>query len=269
MAPELEQRLQNMMKEQLIELVGQLVAQHPSLEAAILQAVENVLAINEIGNEVTEDWDFSRSAIDEAQTSSQLEQKLSPRDLDAYRQRLAGYAARLQQEPALALRNDLLEIVDEAKERSDAHDYHNALSLCALIFDQRLTEQELVLTKLFDTAIDAIMLFLEALLNEASSNLILDSSSTLTPLLTPTLRRRWLERLFQLWLQRLDASYADERIPEVILEVAWDEDVDFLQNLVQDELARQHTGMHSNIVDFTRQYRSKTLERFMKDLSSI
>ena len=86
------------------------------------------------------------------------------------------------------------------------------------------------------------------------------------PLLLPQVRQHWLERLFALWLRRLDARKIEEDLPEIILDVAWSEDIQLLRGLAQNELQPLPRGPHSNIVDFARQYRTKALEKFLKEL---
>ena len=112
------------------------------------------------------------------------------------------------------------------------------------------------------------MPILETLLSEVSSNIFFESSS-LTPAMSLEARQQWLERLFALWLKRLDAHYLDESIPEMILNMAWSEDVLLLHRLVQDALQQLPLNDHSNIVDFTRQYQTRTLERFLKELPRV
>ena len=85
-------------------------------------------------------------------------------------------------------------------------------------------------------------------------------------MLIPDTRRRWLERLFALWLKHLDAHRVAEDLPEIILNVAWNEDMLLLSSLVQNELQKQPGGEHSNILDFNHQYRIRALEKFLKEL---
>ena len=112
------------------------------------------------------------------------------------------------------------------------------------------------------------MYSLEALLEEISSRTMFDTDAgALSPLLSPEVRHRWLRRLFALWLKHLDAHRVEEDLPELILDVAWNEDALLLRSLAQAELQRQPDTSHSNIVDFGRQYRTKALEKFLKDVS--
>ena len=55
-------------------------------------------------------------------------------------------------------------------------------------------------------------------------------------------------------------------MPGIMLDVAWSEDMPLLRNLAQNELQKQPRSEHSNIVDFTSQYRTKALEKFLKEL---
>ena len=96
-----------------------------------------------------------------------------------------------------------------------------------------------------------------------------DVSVSLSPLLAPAIRRSWLERLFSLWIKRLDLHRVEEDVPEIMLDVAWNEDIALLRTLAQDELQQLRQGDHSNIVDFSRQYRVRALEKFLKELPHL
>jgi len=135
------------------------------------------------------------------------------------------------------------------------------------LIDERLLERTPATVSLYDEMIDAAMYSLEALLSETSSNAMFDADTvTLSPLLAPNVRHRWLERLFALWLKRLDLHRVEEDLPELMLDIAWSEDILLLRSLAQNELQRHPHSEHSNIVDFTRQYRSRALEKFLKEL---
>ena len=266
MNPELEYRLYNSTQEQLVLLIQELAARHPVLLTELADILDQLTAIpqaeneSEIDNEVTEDWDFGSNEAVRLHTIPQTVPGLL--DLAAYRQRIAHYTARLNQdEPAQVISDDLMGLLEEAEIRANHDDYHSALDLYALVFDTYLAEQNPALTSIFEKAIGEAVLVLETLLSVASSNVVHESSTTFLPLLTPVLRRRWLERLFALWLKRLD-----EHMPEIILAVAWHDDLPMMHTLVQDELLRLHHAEHSNIVDFTHQYRARILEKFLKDL---
>src|SRR5437899_6070847 len=102
MEPELEQRLRNTSKENLIELLDELTLRHPILlseMAAILENLSGGSGKQDADEEVTEDWDFSGD--EQVILHSIPQPALLPVDSEAYRQRIAGYAARLnQKEPA-------------------------------------------------------------------------------------------------------------------------------------------------------------------------
>jgi hypothetical protein len=138
------------------------------------------------------------------------------------------------------------------------------------LFDERLLERAPEVVSIFDEYIDAAIYSLEELLSEASSNATFDAATvTLSPLLTTAVRHRWLERLFALWLKRLDAHKVEEDLPDIILDVAWSEDIPLLRNLVQLEFQKQARNEHSNIVEIARQYRTRSLEKFLKELPRI
>src|SRR5207249_8030704 len=120
------------------------------------------------------------------------------------------------------------------------NDYFAALDLFALLFDERLLERNPALTPTFDDMIDAAMYSLEALLSEASSHTLFDANAvTLSALLAPHVRHRWLERLFALWLKRVDAHRVEEDLPEIMLDVAWNGDMLLFHSLAQNELQKQ------------------------------
>ena len=85
-------------------------------------------------------------------------------------------------------------------------------------------------------------------------------------MLTTEERQRWLARLFAFWLRRMDTYQGDEQLPEMITDTAWSEDLPFIRQLVQNELHKTPVEVKSNIVDFTRQARIKTLEKFLREL---
>ncbi len=216
--------------------------------------------------EVSEDWDFSG---DEQIVFHPYPQPTQfPLDALAHRQQLEEFTQQLDFEtvPQVVMET-LSRLIDEAISYVGNSDSNGALELFALMFEHRLREARADLVPVYDEMIDAAMYTLETLLSEASSNALLDvDHETLTPLLNPTERHRWLERLFALWLKRLDVHRMEEDLPEIILDVAWSEDILLLRSLVQNELQKQPHSEHSNIVDFTRQYRTKALEKFLKEL---
>lgn len=271
MESEFVQRLQHAHRDQLILLLQELATRHP----ALLTEIEEMLSLKESDLsedvepeedvEATEDWDFSGNEV--TPLRSPQPPILLPLDREAYQQRIDSYMERLNQgESAQAIVDDITELLEEAETRAEHHDYHGALNLYALVLDERIAERGTTLNLIFDTVIDDVMPILETLLSEASSNITFDPTVTLSPVLTPDMRHQWLQRLFTLWLQRLDVRHTEENIPEMILNIAWSEDIPFLHTLVQAELQHQPWSGHSNIVDFTRQYRVRTLEKFLKEL---
>jgi len=278
MEQELEDRLRGASKEHLLLLIRELVTRYPLLQTEIAMLMDGEVpgpsplsyagkaeeADDKTGSDSNEDWDFSG---EELTTLHPVSPPVLPAlDRAAYLQRITGYLARLQQgEPLQVLASDLNSLLDEAEVRAENHDYHGAMDVYAIVLDERLAERDEKLTHMFDKAIDDIMPILETLLSEASSNILFETSA-LMPLLTPEMRQEWLERLFTLWLRRLDAHHIEENVPEIMLNVAWSEDVVLLRRLVQGELQQQPASDHSNIVDFTRQYRTRTLDKFLKEL---
>ncbi len=277
MASDLEIRLFNASKEQLVSLLQELAARHPVILTEIIELSENFVpkADNEtiddgdvsIDNEATEDWDFSGDDDTLAEFDSFSHPTLPPLDFENKQQQINSYAERLQNgELHQSIGSALLQLLREAEARADQHDYQGALDLYALIVDKRLAEQNTPLVYIFDKALDESMPFLEALLSETSSSITLDASIPVSPLLTPLMRHAWLERLFTLWLKRLDLYQTEEDVPEIMLDVAWNDDVTLLRDLVQNELQQQKKASPSNIVDFSRQHRIRALEKFSKEL---
>ena len=271
MEQELEDRLRGANKEFLLLLIQELARRYPLLQPEIAMLIDkNNSAISpltiedEVSGDISEDWDFNG---DELPTLPPTSAPLLPvLDYEACKRRVTSYLARLQQGETLqVLANDLNMLLDEVETRAEHQDYHEAMDVYAIVLDERLVERDANLTQMFDKAIDDIMPILETLLSEASSNMLFETS-TLTPLLTPEMRQEWLKRLFALWLHRLDAHYIEENVPEIMLNVAWSEDVALLRSLVQNELQQQPSSEHSNIVDFTRQYRTRTLDKFLREL---
>jgi hypothetical protein len=267
MEPELGQLLQSSNKQQLILLVQDLLRRHPDLLAEMttilqqLEAAEKEFLLPLRREEEGEDKDDIQPYDTLSHTT------LPPIDLDAYRERVAGYVQRITQKKALqTIHDDIMDLLKEAERRAFHHEYATALSLYALILDERLSERNAALTALFDQAIDEAMPALQELISEASSSIVLDTSSALVPLLGEEMRRAWIERLFALWLKRLDTQRLEQDIPDLMLDLVWNDDIVLLRHVIQEELQRLRQGNNSNIVDFTRQYRSRALERFLKEL---
>jgi hypothetical protein len=285
MDTEFEQRLRESGKDALVELVKALALRHPALLAEMNLLLAN-LAIPASANgnrqehdyseyeeldedeEETDEWDFGGDeSVLLVPPSDQS--ALPPFDREAYRQRLERYAARLEQGETIAvITSDLMELLREAEVRALRQDYYAALDLYALVLDERLKERCVSLITMFDEAIDAAMPVLETLLIEAGSNTIFDEQTiALSPLLAAPARQSWLQRLFQLWLKRVDAHSIDDELPEMMLSLAWKEDMPLLRALTQNELQKIPHNPHSNIVDFARQFRYRALERFLRHLS--
>jgi hypothetical protein len=274
---ELERRLHNANKEQLISLLQELAVRHPAILIEIVELSEQFLDTTddqdteendtEINGEVTEDWDFSGDDDDLAELHTVSRPILLPLDFESKCQQINSYAARLQQgESHQSIGSDLLQLLREAETRADQHDYQGALDLYALILDKRLTELNGTLIHIFDKAVNESMPFLEALLSETSSSITLDASIPVSPVLTLPMRHAWLERIFVLWLKRLDLHQTEDDLPEIMLDIAWSDDVTLLRNLILNELQQLSGDNHSNIVDFSRQYRVHALEKFLKEL---
>lgn len=285
---EFEQRLRESGKEDLVELVKALVLRHPALLAEISMLLESHEShedhagssngrengLTEDGyeeldedEEETDEWDFGG---DESLllVPSPMGQP-APLDSAAYRQRIESYQTRLEQKEAIAaITSDLMDVLREAEMRALRQDYYAALDLYALVLDERLKEHSAALTSIFDEAIDAALPVLETLLIEAGSNTVFDEQTiALSPLLTAPVRESWLQRLFLLWLKRVDAHNIDDELPDLMLNLAWNEDMPLLRALTQNELQKMPHSPHSNIVDFTRQFRYRALEKFLRHIA--
>lgn len=266
MEPELEQRLQDTNKEHLILLLQELAARHPVLLPEMVGILEDFSelqsTLDDTDGDITEDWNFGG---DEHGTVHAFP---LPPNSEVQHVRIEEYTTRLSQENSLeTMAETLTELLEEAEVRTEERDYYGTLDLYALLLDERLLERNVALTPIFDEAIDMATPAMEDVLCESSSNAMLDvATATLSPLLTASVRHRWLERLFTLWLKRLDTHRIEEDLPQIILNVAWSEDLLLLSSLAQNELQRQPHSEHSNIVDFAGQYRTKALEKFLKEL---
>jgi hypothetical protein len=285
MEPELEQQLHSLSKKRLIQLLQELATRHPILLSEMTSILEDLTDMSEDGQgEASEDWDFSGDeegegegqdedaveSIGDLQHAASRWSLLPALDTEAYRQRIEDYATRLKQGvPVSAIASDLAELLIEAETRAEYSDFQGALSLYALVLDERLREHSPALTPILDKAISGALPAMETVLSEASSNAMFDEAAvTLSPLLSTAVRHEWLKRLFALWLKHLDEHGVEEDFPRIMLNVAWSEDFLLLRNLVQGELQRYAHNEHSNIVDITQEYRARTLEKFMKELVS-
>ncbi len=278
MEHELEQRLLYTDKAHLILLLQELTVRHPYLLTDVSELLEQVVlnsppsphegnGEHDLDEKYTdEDWDYNGDLLPTFQSA--VRSNLLPLDLEMYRQRFMLYNSVEAQDEALQqVDQELIELLKEIEARVDQHDYHAALDLFSLLVDARVAEANAAFLPLFDRTIDEGMPLLETLLSEVSSHIMFDASITLSPLLSSSMRQQWLELLFALWLKRLDAYHAEEEIPEIILDIAWSDDVPLLRGLVLKEL--QYSGEHANIVDLTRQYRARALEKFLKELPHL
>jgi hypothetical protein len=279
---EFEQRLRESEKEDLVELVRALALRHPALLAEINMLLET-RADSAYGwgnaedeyegldedEEETDEWDFGGEESTLLIPSPPDQSALAPLDGEAYRRRIGSYQARLEQGEAMqAITADLMDVLREAELRALRQDYHAALDLYALVLDERLKERSAALTTVFDEAIDAAMPVLETLLIEAGSNTMFDEQTiALSPLLTAPVRQSWLQRLFLLWLKRVNAHNIDDELPDLMLNLAWNEDMPLLRTLTQNELQKIPHSPHSNIVDFTLQFRYRVLEKFLRHIT--
>lgn len=282
MKPEFEQRLHAASKEHLIQLLEELALRHPVLLTEITSMLENIAhelpqtedTSDDTGDagEVSEDWDFNG---DTQLHSLPSQQAALPTGNEARNQHVDEFSTRLQQaETPQEFFDVLRDLVEDAVSYIGRGDDSTALDLFVLLIDERLLERKPDTVPLFDEMIDAGMYSLEALLGEVSSYTLFDVDTTvaLSPLLTPEVRHHWLARLFALWLKRLDMHRVEEDLPELLLDVARSEDMVLLRSLVQGEIQKQpHSAnaahaAHANIVDFGHQYRSRALEKFLKEL---
>lgn len=273
MDADLQRLLQEAGREQLVQIIQQLVMRYPALLDDIAQWLirqqtigqnstdEEVIVIDE---EVTEDWDFSGDELDSYPLSRLV---LPPLAVQTYQERLAAYAACLDRgEPLETVRRDLLDMLWEVELRAEQHDYHGALSLYAVLLDAYLAVQRADLNAIFEYALNETMSTLEILLAEASSTLQIDTSRQLSPLMNQDDRQHWLERIFALWLKSLEQRRPLEHITELLHMVAWREDLPLLQSLVQSKLQSQDDKPAGPIVDFAHLYRVRMLERLLKSL---
>lgn len=293
MEPELEQRLHTSTKELLVLLLQELAGRYPTLNGEMAEILDELIQTTQhdydlsegkreteklgetgiTGTYTAQNDELTAFHADELILRHPLPQVvLSTQDLHAYQQRLEGYPALLEQgEMPQAIFDDLITILQEVEARADRLDQRShlqALDIYALVLDIRLATRNPALASIFDRAIDEFMPMLATLLAETSSTVEFDTTSV-APLLSTSTRQRWLERLFTLWLKRLDAYHAEENLPEIILEVAWSEDVTLLRNMVQSEIHQQRHKDNSNIVDFSYQSRVRTLEKFSKELPML
>lgn len=277
MDTELEHRLRTSSKEQLISLLRELAMRHPIMLGEMVSLLDSsqsqqspsnhLPTVGNVDDDVPEDdWDFGSDEPVMMHTFHRPVQL--PVESETGKRNIADFVALLNaQNTPQVLADTLTDLLDEAELRTEQDDYSGALELNALLIDERLLERTLAVIPILDEAIDAATPALEDLLVEASSNAMFDAATVaLSPLLSSTIRHQWLERLFKLWLKRLDAHRLEEDLPDIILNVAWSEDIVLLRSLTQNELQKYPRNEHSNIVNFTQQYRTKALEKFLKEL---
>jgi hypothetical protein len=205
-----------------------------------------------------------------------------------FKQRLQYTTCLRQGETPEAIFNDLINLLQTAETYSDQSNYQQALDIYAQVIDTRLATNEVLLTSLFDRAITQFLPQLDMLLIAASSLIILESSEvsnipkvpdpstpiaspspipmTISPLLNLEARRHWLERLFALWLKRIDIPPIGEQLQEIIFEVVWIEDIPYLRNLIESELQATSSDTHMYIGSFANQPYTRSLEQFLKQL---
>lgn len=264
MESEFEQRLYRADKEHLIQLLRELAVRHPVLLSEMATILDGLS--DGTDEEFTEDWDFSGD--DQPLFHTLPRPPLYPLDSEEYRQRFTEYALHLSQEELPeVLAEDLAELQEEAELRAEHHDYQGALNIYALIIDERLHERVSTHAAVFDETIQALLPTMEIVLGEVSSQAMFDTTGdTLASLGNIGIRQAWVKRLFALWLKWLDMHMIEEDLPRIILQVAWSEDVPLLRSLIQGELQKLPPNGHSNIVDFTRQYHTRALEKFLREL---
>jgi hypothetical protein len=300
---ELVQLLRTSSKEQLIQLLREIAIRHPDMLAEIttlldaptqvsgpysllenqhtpdipdapeMPEVPDALDASGTSGDVDEgtladDWDFGSDEPVMMHTFHRLVQLPVEGEGGTGTRNIDDFVALFSQQDAPEkLADTLTDLLDEAESCIEQDDYSGALDLYALLIDQRLLERTPAVTPMLDEAIDAATPALEDLLTEASSNAMFQAATiALSPLLTDVVRYQWLERLFQLWLKRLEAHRVEEDLPDIILNVAWSEDLVLLRTLAQKELQKHPRSEHSNIVNFTQQYRTRALEKFLKEL---
>jgi len=288
MEQDLAQRLHNATKEQLVLLIQELASHSSTLSMEIEKTLASISTRPPDQSSIDEEFTADTLVLHRPLPSSST----LPFNLEIYRQRLTDYPLRLQQGASPQdIFDDLIVLLQEAEFRADQYDYQQALTIYGLVIDARLALQHLILLPIFDRSIDEFMPVLAMLLSEASSLILSDENSSAddptpsgihtdtlslvgglhsepSPLLPSDKRRLWLERLFSLWLRRLDDHYSQENLPDIILEVAWNEDVPLLRSFIEKELHQQPATPHSNIVDFSLQSRTRILEKFLRELPS-
>lgn len=265
MEPDIEARLKEASREQMVRLFQELSARHPELLIEMVDLLVDMIEKERDGL-VQSNW---RDDSNEVVILPSSRHPVAPlMDLDGYKQRVAQYVERLRHRESVAvISSDLGTLLVEAEQRTLHYDYYNALGIYAIVLDERLAERSAALNRLLDRSIDEVIPNLATLLSEASSSLGYESN--VAPLLSKDERQLWLMRLFKLWLVRLDNRVVEEDISDIILDMLWREDVPILERAILDALTSLRKDRTSIIVDLNQQYRLRTLERFLKEIPPI
>ena len=181
--------------------------------------------------------------------------------------------------------DNLIHLLQSAEVYANRNSYQQALDIYAQVIDTHLAAHE---TVLLIRTIDGFLPQLDVLLVEASCLIISEPSQPtdlsgrpdksafnvsspsipviLSPLLTPEVRRSWLKRLFALWLKCRDMDRIREQLQQMMVEVAWSEDITFLRNLVESERHQVSLDTHMHVSGIVSQSHAHTLEKFLKEL---
>ncbi len=266
--------LQQQNNAQLVTLLRELLKRYPALlpeithllhaEPHAKEPLTSDDSGDELDEELTEDWDFSSVEVPQDTTIAASVPSL---DINRYRLRLAADSSHRAEDPsATELQHDLREIYDEAETCKELHDLPGALALYELLIDARLSSTEDTLQTIFDAQLDNALPTLEMLLSEASSSVQFTPAQSMVTLLSREQRQGWLERLFALWLTRIEQHSVGERLQLMLHTIAWSEDTALLHRLTQQELHQHSTHEYTNIVDFQQLHRIRLLERFLRTL---
>lgn len=184
--------------------------------------------------------------------------------------------------------DNLINLLQSAEAYANRNSYQQALDIYAQVIDTHLAAHETVLISFFERTINEFLPQLDILLVEASCLIISEPSQPtdlsgkpdksdfnaspppipviLSPLLTPEIRRSWLKRLFALCLKCRDMYQIREQLQQMMVEVAWSEDVVFLHNLVESELHHASLDAHMHVSGIASQSHAHMLEKFLKEL---
>jgi hypothetical protein len=184
--------------------------------------------------------------------------------------------------------DDLINLLHSAEAYSNCNSYKQALDIYAQIIDTYLSEHNEMVISIFDQIITELLSQLDIVLVEASSLMISEFSQpsdlssrsdpstsnvsqrpflvTMSPLLTPEVRCGWIKRLFALWLKYRDRHQVSEQLQEMLLEVAWREDIPFLRTLIESELHLPSSKSHVHVGGCAKESQTSALEKFLKHL---